>query len=238
MNTSMTYVVVGATGDVGRGVTLALLRVGARVIAVSRSAAKLQALHAEMGSAGALEVIAGSVATEDEATELRSRLQALAPHPDGLLVSVNGPLQPTPLHAMAAGALLEALKANLVPHFIAAKVLLPLLDTGAHYIAIGGGMADWVVPGFGAMSACQAAQRAMLKAFDAEQGANPPVRMRELMLHSMIAGKSNRDKAQPNWLTDDDVGRHVVLMLEHPEAFTETVVNLKSRKQVGQLPSA
>lgn len=237
MNTVKTYVVVGATGDVGRGVTQELLRAGFKVIAVSRNVERLQALKVEMGTQGVLEVLVGSVSNESSASELRTKLQSLAAHPNGIIVSVNAANRTAPLRTIQATDFLETLNANLIAHFIAIKALLPMLQKDAQYIAVGGGMADWVIPGFGVMSACQAAQRAMIKSFDAEQDAKAAVRMRELMLHSMIAGASNRAKAQPNWLTDEDVGRHVLLMLQQPEAFTETVVNLKSRKQVGQLPT-
>lgn len=233
MDTDKRYVVIGASGDVGRGVTVELMRSGARVIAVGRSAEKLRSLQADLAHLGPLDLVAGNLSTEEGAADLRTRLDALAPRLSGVIVSINAPFQPSPLRDMPATHFLDVLQANLVSHFIAAKIFVPALPAGGRYIAIGGGMADRAVPGFGAISACQAAQRAMLKVFAREQKKEPHVHVHELMLHSMIAGATNRDAAQPNWLTDEDVGRHVLTMLEQPDAFTETVVNLRSRQQVG-----
>lgn len=230
-------VVVGATGDVGRGITAELLKTGAQVIAVGRNANKLQRLQSEMGTFGALQTLTGEVSRAPDAARLSQQLTAIAPSIGSVIVSVNTSPKACALKDLGTEQFLQTLQDNLLTHHAALQALVPILAAGGTYLAIGGGLADWVVPGMGAMSVCQAGQRAMLKTFAAEHGGEHGVRIRELMLHSMITGESNRDKAQPNWITDEDVGRHVLTILNNLEAFPETVINLKSRKQVGQLPA-
>jgi len=238
MGTGQVCVVVGATGDVGRGVTAQLLGSGARVVAIGRHADKLDRLREEMQPLGPLEILTGSLADPDSAADLLRRLGNRHPRLDAVIVSVNGPSSTAPLATQDVDGFAEMFRTNVLSHLIGLQTFVPAIRSGGMYVAIGGGMADWIFPGAGMTSACQAAQRAMVRSFAAENEEKAGIRIRELMLHSMIAGRSKRDVAQPNWITDDDVGRHVLTMLTHPEAFPDVVVNLKSRKQVGQIPQA
>ena len=236
MELGQVCVVVGAAGDVGRGVTAQLLRAGAKVLAIGRDAEKLDQLRDEMQSMGSLEILTGSLADHDTAAELHRRVRERHPQVDAVIVSVNGSTPTAPLATQAVNGFAEMFRTNVLSHLIGLQTFVSAIRRGGMYIAIGGGMADWIFPGAGMTSACQAAQRAMVRSFAAENEEKAGIRIRELMLHSMIAGRSKRDVAQPNWITDNDVGRHVLTMLTHPEAFPDVVVNLKSRKQVGQIP--
>ncbi|HXQ25075.1 MAG TPA: hypothetical protein VN822_01590 [Candidatus Acidoferrales bacterium] len=66
--------------------------------------------------------------------------------------------------------------------------------------------------------------------------ANLPVAVRELLIASMVNGESRRAIAQPEWVTDLDVGEHVRAILERPRDFPDLIQTLRSRQQVG-LPS-
>lgn len=62
--------IIGASGDVGFGITGALLDAGHRVIASSRSPDHAAHLKFKIGACGKLETLTGSVATDaDEAQE-------------------------------------------------------------------------------------------------------------------------------------------------------------------------
>ena len=50
----------------------------------------------------------------------------------------------------------------------------------------------------------------------------------------MVNGESKRASADPAWLTDVEVGRHVCAVLADPAAFPDPVTALKSRDQVGR----
>jgi NAD(P)-dependent dehydrogenase (short-subunit alcohol dehydrogenase family) len=229
--------VIGAAGDVGRGVAGQLLQAGYRVTAVGRNLGKLQALQRDLEPLGSIEVLAGSIEDEASTAALVARLQAESSALDGVVVSVNAAFHEMALKAVRSDELLALLQANVVSHLVAAKAMIPLLPTGGCYVAIGGGMADFVVPGMGPVSICQAAQRAMFRILAAEMK-DSGVRIHELMLYSMIAGESNRGSHHPKWITDQDVGRHVVAVLQHPEWFPEPILALKSRKEAGQQPIA
>lgn len=236
---SMQALVVGATGDVGRGVARQLLQAGWHVVAAGRRPDKLAALQAELAQAGTLQTVVGSVEDTASAHALWQAAGAGGARFDAVIVTVNGQFGELPLSEVTAGQLEDVLRQNLFPHLAAAQAIVPALADGATYLAIGGGMADLVFPGRGPISICQAAQRMVFRHL-AEEWKDRPVRVHELMLYSMIAGHSNRASADPRWLTDEDVGRHVLAVLERPDWFNEPILTLKSRKAVAQqpLPSA
>ena len=82
------------------------------------------------------------------------------------------------------------------------------------------------------MSMSQAALRMMYRGLAKErvEGA----KLRELMIVSMVAGRSNREEAPEEWITDREVGLHVCAILDEPERFPGPVLQLRSRSQVGQ----
>ena len=53
----------------------------------------------------------------------------------------------------------------------------------------------------------------------------------------MVAGDSNRDTAQPEWVSDSEVGQHICAILDAPEDFPKPILHLRSREQAG-LPEA
>jgi len=58
--------------------------------------------------------------------------------------------------------------------------------------------------------------------------------LRELMIISMVNGVSKREQARPEWVTDEDVGRHVCAVIATPDQFPGPILQLRSREQVGQ----
>ena len=226
-----TAVVVGANGDVGRGIVWALRGAGYRVAAVGRSMAKLDALRDDLNLPD-LHLVEGSVASTTEAQRLAETLAKAGHRPSVIVISVNGQAQGLPLRELDGAYLDRVVRENVTPHLVAANTLIPLVAEGGTYIGIGGGMADNVFPGMAGISMAQAAQR-VLYHYLAREPSFAAVNIRELILYSMIAGHGKAGIAESHWITAEEVGRHLVAILLDPETFAGPILALKSRKQVG-----
>lgn len=226
-------VLIGATGDVGRGIAAELLDAGHEVLAVGRHAERLAALAEEFRNSRLLTFI-GSVADETAAQALLQQVRSRIPQPDAVIASVNLPMQSATLNTLSLDELVAILRGNVGMHFVAAKAFVPAVRPGGLYLGIGGGMADFVAEGTGPMSMCQAAQRNLFRAL-ALEFAPLDLRFRELLVCSMVAGHSNRAQAHPKWITDREVGRYVRAILERPADFADTLLYLKSKSQVAEL---
>ncbi len=225
--------VIGATGDVGQGICAALLDSGYRVIGAGRSLEKLDALKKRLLSHGSMAILPGSVSTEADAKLLCNAAKQMIETLDCVITSVNLKLGRMPLLQRNPEDLSTHLQGNLIPHFIAAKTFIPSITDGGTYLAIGGGMADMIVPGNGLATIAQAGQRNMLRMI-AREARGGPVQIRELLLYSPITGESNRVGADPAWFTDDECGRHVVAVLSQPDLYPGPILALKSKDQVGK----
>ena len=223
-------VIIGATGVVGRGIALTLHQAGWRVTAIGRDEAKLTALVAELG--GQADGIVGSLA--DDASAVRTA--ALAAKQCGkfsaVITAVNRPVSSQPALDMAAETLVDFFRDNVATHHSAVKAFLPLLAEGGRYVGLGGGMADFTVPGLVGVSVCQAAQRNLFR-FLAQEGEQRGASVVELMLYSHIVDPADEGTADPRSIRAEEVGRHVLAILERPKEFNGPILALKSRKQVG-----
>jgi NAD(P)-dependent dehydrogenase (short-subunit alcohol dehydrogenase family) len=121
---------------------------------------------------------------------------------------------------------------NVVSHFIAAQIFIPRLPADGVFLGIGGGTADFIIPKMAPLSVMQAAQRMLYRGLAREQRQGAAIR--ELIIVSMVNGQSKRDRAQPDWVTDIEVGQHVCAILADPSRFPGPVLNLESREQVGR----
>jgi NAD(P)-dependent dehydrogenase (short-subunit alcohol dehydrogenase family) len=223
--------VIGAAGDVGRGIVEAALVSGRQVVAAGRSAAGLQALADRHGSA-ALACVSGDLGSEAGAAALWDAAQQPFGGIVDVVVSVNAASRLSRLLDWSTDDLAEAMAGNVLTHFIAAKTFLPRMSEAGLLIGIGGGTADFIFPKMAHVSMAQAALRMLYRGLAKEQKTGAQVR--ELMIVSMVAGESNRETAQPDWVTDVEVGRHVCAILDTPETFAKPILHLRSREQVGQ----
>ena len=223
-------IIIGAAGDVGQGLVAQFLAAGHRVLAVGRSEQRLDELRKRFADESSLEVLAGDIATETTAALLRDAAIERLGRLDAVIASVTAPHRQRSLDTLTSDEFAELFRQNVLTHFVAAKTFVPVIEPAGLYLAIGGGMADLLIPRAGHVGVCQAAQRRLFLAFAAEFGAR--VRVRELMIYSMVAGASNRPKARPEWLTDDEIGRYAVQIFEQPERFIEPIVKLQSREQL------
>lgn len=222
--------IIGAAGDVGQGLVAQFLAAGHRVLAVGRNAQRLEDLRNRFTDEAPLEVLAGDIANETTAAALRDAVINRLGRLDAVIASVTAPHRQRPLDSITANEFAELFRQNVLTHFVAAKTFVPVIEPAGLYLAIGGGMADLLIPRAGHVGVCQAAQRRLFLAFAAEFGER--VRVRELMIYSMVAGASNRAKARAEWLTDDEIGRYAVAIFEQPERFIEPIVKLQNREQL------
>jgi NAD(P)-dependent dehydrogenase (short-subunit alcohol dehydrogenase family) len=226
-----TLLVVGAAGDVGQGIVAEALASGRNAVAAGRDGAKLEALAARHAGAP-LACVAGNLASEDGAEALWHAAAAAFGTIDEVVISVNSPGRVEPLAALNAADLAENYAANVLTHFIAAKVFLPRLPDSGMLIGIGGGTADFIFPRMAPTSMGQAALRMLYRGLAREQKTG--AQLRELMIVSMVAGASNRESAAADWVTDAEVGRHVCAILDAPELFPKPILQLRSMDQVGR----
>lgn len=226
-----TLLVVGATGDVGQGIVRASRAEGWRVVAAARSTEKLAATFGAVGD-DRLLLCAGDLASEASAEALWVDAAARAGRIDAVVIAVNAPNQIAPLAEWTGEGLAALIDANLITHFNAAKVFLPRLPDDGLFIGIGGGTADFIIPKMAPVSVAQAGLRMLYRGLARERRGGADVR--ELMIISMVNGASKRDRAQPDWVSDEEVGRHVCAILAAPGDFPGPVLQLKSREQVGQ----
>jgi NAD(P)-dependent dehydrogenase (short-subunit alcohol dehydrogenase family) len=226
-----TLLVVGASGDIGQGIVAAALDNGWNVVAAGRNQEKFAGLIDRHAHA-ALEVVLGDISSEAGADALWTQSIGKFKEIDAVAVAVNAPNQLLPLAEWSAEGLSKLLASNLLTHFIAAKIFLPRLPESGMLIGIGGGTADFIIPKMAYLSLSQAAQRMMYRGFARERKGGAEIR--ELMVISMVNGESKRARAEPEWVTDVEVGQHVCAILAKPSAFPGPVLQLKSREQVGQ----
>lgn len=224
--------VVGASGDVGQGVVAAALQGGWQVVAAGRGQQRLDKLR-DKHSSDRLAIVAGDLGSEETALAMWSAATACFGAIDAVLVAVNAPNAARPTLDWQSGELLDVLRDNVITHFVAAKTFIPRLGEDGVYIGIGGGTADFVIPGMGQLSMAQAALRMMYRAIGRDYRGRGPA-IRELIIVSMVNGESKRDKAAPDWVTDVEVGQHVCAIVTDPARFPGPILALKSRDQIGQ----
>lgn len=209
----MRVLVIGATGDVGRGVVASCLKRGWATVAAGRTESTLAELALQHNDP-LLSTVTGSLDSESSAAQLADAADIATV--SAVVVTVSGPWQPTPVAECGWDTITEVFCTLLRPHVNAARVLLPRLSPGATYLAIGGGMADAVFPGMAPVSMVQAAQRNLVRAWSKENR-GPGVNIRELLIAAMVNGRSTRAVAGPDWLTDIEIGARVTELLAAPD---------------------
>lgn len=231
MADSPAIAIIGATGTVGRGIARVFSKAGWTVIAVARNPERLIALRAECD--GEVIPVAGSVGDDASALALAKEVAGHRPVLDAVITSVNAPPELAHVMTQPIEDLVEIFRHNVMSHLIAAKVFLPLLAPTGQYIGLGGGMADVIVERKGGVSICQAALRNLFRHLALENEGKEPT-VKELMLYSLIVDPADEANADPRRVRADEVGSHIMAILNRPDVFPGPILALKSRKQVGQ----
>jgi len=229
-----TLLVIGATGDVGQGIARSACENGWSVIGAARNEAKLQDLATCMASAypGAFHPLVGDVSTQAGAQELWHAAIAATGSMDAVIVSINALNRSCRLMDWTLEDLAGLFQTNLLSHFNVAKAMVPLLPDHGMLIGIGGGTADFIIPNMAPLSMVQAALRMLYRGLVREHEHGAVVR--ELMIASMVNGASKRDDAQAEWLTDQEIGRHVCAILARPQDYPDPVIEIARHSQVGR----
>jgi NAD(P)-dependent dehydrogenase (short-subunit alcohol dehydrogenase family) len=229
-----TIAVIGATGDVGRGIVDVLLEHDHHLIAIARDSQRLSQLVKPDRLQGRLQILAGSVANDAQAEQTRRELMTLCP--DGIeavVVSINAPRKSAPLLSYSAAELTDLLGMDLISHYAAARALVPVIRRGGTFLGIGGGSADFILEGGIQMSVAQAGLRMLYRGL-AHELAESHVAIHELIVASVVNGASTRELADPAWVTDREIGTLVASMIESPAEFPATVWRIARRDDSGK----
>lgn len=215
-------VVFGAHGAVGRSTALALLEAGYPVIAAGLRDTPLAVLRAQAGDLqNHLTTLPGSFASEDEGRALAAALQRLSDPPRHVVAHLPASLERCRLLDRSAAFLHREMERRLLPHFIAARHLLPLLGarSGGSYLIVDGPGATFPWAGYAHRSMASAAVRMLALALH-DEAYTFAVRLRLLSLATPVRDVDS-DCDCPEWPTAADVGRRVVALLRDTTRSTE-----------------
>jgi NAD(P)-dependent dehydrogenase (short-subunit alcohol dehydrogenase family) len=201
-------VVVGGTGNVGRGIVAAALGRAWKVTVVDQDDSRFADLAEEQ--AGVTTVV-GSLADADQAADLVSRLDLASV--DAVVVAVNVPWAPNPVLSTTWEQAHAHLEPYLRLHYTATTTLVPALRAGAVFLGMGGGMADIPASGMGPVSMAQAAQRMLYRHVERESR-KADVLVREVMIRAMVHGYGQPGEPGPGMLGADVIGRRVCEVLD------------------------
>lgn len=205
--------VLDAAGGVGRGVVEALLASDRPVIAVSPDGAMLAALR-DLADARRLSLLPGSVATEAEALALVAALRQLRRPPRQVVAHLPASRERCRLLDCSEAFLRAEIETHLLPHFVAARHLLPLLgeEGGGSYLIVDGPGAGFPWAGYAHRSVASAAVRMLALALHNEAHAHH-VRLRLLSLGTPVR-EADADCDCPEWPTAVEVGRRAATVLQ------------------------
>lgn len=229
------FVVVGATGEVGRGITAVLLERGHRVVAVARDAGRLRDYAAELGDPDALLTVTGSLENDASATDLVAAIVATAGEIAGVAIAVNGVRERGQLISRTSEEFTRLVMADLTTHFVAVRAFVPAIVAGGALVGIGGGSADFILGDGAYMSVAQGGLRQMYRALAAET-AESGIAVRELIVASVVNSINTRATADPLWVTEREIGAQVAAMLEVPAGYPEPIWRITRREGSGPPP--
>ncbi|MFL6196472.1 MAG: SDR family oxidoreductase [Thermoanaerobaculia bacterium] len=206
-------VVAGGAGGVGEGIVRSLLRQGARVLATSRSEEKLKGLTEYCAgiTTGELLTAAGDLGDEESARALQHKVFERFRELDLAVATLGGWWQGRPLTSVDVAIWDRILRENLTAHFLAIKMLVPLLHpkTGS-YVHINGFSAEEPYPMAGPVAMASAAQKSMVQTL-AEELKPTGIRVYELILGPMQTRRRIRQgETPPDWYKPEEVGDQIV----------------------------
>ncbi len=200
-------VVVGATGNVGQGITLALLDAGWQVHVIGRNSSKLEELTEKMPFHQRRQIHMHVQNFEDEASmdDTCQAVLAASGHVDMVVASIGGWWQGASIAQTTLADWRTVMRNNMDTHFLCAKQWWPVLlaNTQSAYVMINGSAALSPVPHAGAASVAAGAQLIMKNALAAESLNNAP-RVYGVLANTPIL---TRDQAhrQAQWISAQDV---------------------------------
>jgi NAD(P)-dependent dehydrogenase (short-subunit alcohol dehydrogenase family) len=229
-------VIVGGAGGVGEGIVRVLLRRGARVLVTSRSDEKLRELtaHCRSVSSGELLTLVGDLGDEVGARILQQQIFEQFREVNVAVASLGSWSQGHPLTSVDMDTWNRVLRENLTSHFLAIKMLVPLLHpkTGS-YVHINGFSAEEPYPMAGPVAMAAAAQKSMALTLS-EELKPTGIRVFELILGPVkTRARVRQGQVRSDWLTPEEIGDYVAgLVTGRIDNQGEIVHRLMSRNDL------
>lgn len=214
-------VVIGATGVVGQGVCEAVIAAGRPVIAVGRSRRVLAALRERYGRV--LTPLEANLANDTDGRSLRKRLGELTERPVGAIAAICGSSQPTSLLDDRVDCLRRRFDKDVLPHLVAARHVLPQLQTHGVYIVLSGPGTESPWAGFGQQSVASASLRMLARVLHKE--ARTRDRLVQLLAIDTPVEVRYCERRAWCWPTPFEVGATTLSLIESTNPNTRPVVH-------------
>lgn len=208
-------VIAGGTGTVGEGIVRAFLRSGAHVVVPSRSQQAIDRLCGYLAGEALqrLTSLVGNLGDVVDAERVRDEILARFGRIDAVVASLGGTWEGNQkLVDVSPETWRQYADSNLTPHYVTAKTFLPVLagQSGSSYTLLGGLSAVLPVANYSVVSINSAAQL-MLARILQEEMKQTQVRINQVMF-GFIHTRARADRARPEWVTADEVGRFCVYL--------------------------
>jgi len=229
-------VVAGGAGGVGEGIVRALLKQGASVLVPSRSEERLRDLvaYCQDVTTGELLTVVGDLGDEASARTLQNQIFERYRELDVAVAALGGWWQGKPLTSVDMPTWERILRENLTAHFLAVKMLVPLLNpkTGS-YVHVNGVSAEQPYPMAAPMAMAAAAQKSMALTL-AEELSPTGIRVYELILGPLqTRPRLRQGKVQQDWYTPEEIGLEIAGLVTLRDE--QTVHRLLSKRDAWQV---
>ena len=207
----MTSVLVaGAASGIGESVVRSLLGGGAaKVYATSRTRERLEALSArlDVNVQARFAPIVGDAGDFGGAQRIADQVTARGGVDAVIAILGRGSWAGGELRDTTPDTWNAIINEMLTSHFAFARAIIPMLAArrDSLYLSIGGGAAFEPTPNAGLVSISAAGQAMLTRVLARECGPKPP-RIAELVINGPVNTPESRHFAQPQWITDDEVG--------------------------------
>lgn len=211
--TAPAIVVLGATGDIGRGVVQAAVESGRAVVAVADDVDGLRRM-VERHPFALLTTVFAALHNDAAAAHLAVQLREAGQPLSGVVAAIAGKRVCGSLINQSVDVLRQALDDDLMPHLFAARHLLPLLPSnGSHgYVLIGGPGGDYPWAGYGHCSIAASALRMLARVLHDEAG-RAGLRVQLLSLDAPVGSDDGTACTGMGWPNALAVGQQAISML-------------------------
>jgi NAD(P)-dependent dehydrogenase (short-subunit alcohol dehydrogenase family) len=216
--------VAGAAGGIGEGVTLALLRAGAHVIATSRDQSRLDKLDQYAKAAGSGRLIPHEIdVSQPDSAAVRRALAERHGRLDGAVITIGnwGPPGRAGILDTSDETWAQMIADNLTSHFRALRALTPLLDPAGALVHLSGFSAEIPYPYAALVGATNAAKKSLVRSLTAELGSRGP-RIYELIIGPIrTRPRAAIGADSPDWFSAEQLGHHIADLITGSSAAAE-----------------